>query len=770
MANLNTSPKTHYLEKELNDLIKSEKSIFRFITENTTDGIWFWDLEKPSEEWMNSDFWKTLGYDPKIMPHKSAAWQNIIYPEDLKSATENLHLHCNNPNYPYDQIVRYTHQFGETVWIRCKGIAIRDEKGKAIRMLGVHENVSELKETQIKLNSQIELNQHIMESSGIGSWKWEIVTGKIEISDLLANLIGYSKIEIGDLNFENWQRLLHKDDLKRVLVELNLYLEGVTEKLELEWRLKHKEGHWMWILTKGKVISRNSNGFPVAVIGTQQDISNRKRNEILLTRYKSLIETTTNVSSIGSWEVNLDLTASYWSDVTKKIHEVPYDFESTVENGINFYKEGESRDKISTLFNDAIVKAKQFDDVFEIVTAKGNIKYVRAIGVPIVKNGKVVSVNGLFQDVDSETRLNQKLKLQEEQFRQTFEFAAIGMAIVGLNGKWIQVNKSITKMLGYTEAKLMQLTFEDITHPEDLKNDLDLLDKLVNRKIEAYKMEKRYFHKDGSTIWASLSVSMVRNNSGKPKHLVYQINNITEANAATKLSQESLIKLEDQNKRLMNFAHIVSHNLRSHTSNFSMLLDIYKVDFPAQTENEVFPMLVEASDSLIETIDHLNQVVQIQSTEEKMESIHLLPVIKKVVHSLKAEIQNLDADLQVQVKNNIRVFAVPAYLESIVLNIISNALRYRSDQRIPQLIISSNDDNSGTIKIVFEDNGLGIDLSKNGDKIFKLYKKFHQNAEAKGVGLYITKNQCEAMNGSIQVMSEVGIGSTFVVSLLRTQN
>ena len=260
---------------------------------------------------------------------------------------------------------------------------------------------------------------------------------------------------------------------------------------------------------------------------------------------------------------------------------------------------------------------------------------------------------------------------------------------------------------------------------------------------------------------------MVTNKNGKPIHFVSQINNITEAKTATKLSQESLIKLEGQNKRLMNFAHIVSHNLRSHSSNFSMLLDIYKVDFPAQTENEVFPMLVEASDWLIETIDHLNQVVQIKSTEEKMESIHLLPVIKKVVHSLKAEIQNLNADLKVQVKNNVSVFAVPAYIESIVINIISNALRYRSDQRIPQLIISSNDDNSGTIKILFEDNGLGIDLSKNGDKIFKLYKTFHQNAEAKGVGLYITKNQCESMNGSIRVMSKVGIGSTFIVSLLR---
>ena len=104
-----------------------------------------------------------------------------------------------------------------------------------------------------------------------------------------------------------------------------------------------------------------------------------------------------------------------------------------------------------------------------------------------------------------------------------------------------------------------------------------------------------------------------------------------------------------------------------------------------------------------------------------------------------------------------------------MLNLISNAIRYRSNQRIPQLIISSIDNNSGTINVLFKDNGLGIDLAINGDKIFKMYKTFHQNAEARGVGLFITKNQCEAMNGTIEVMSEVGIGSTFVVSLLNAE-
>tara|TARA_B100000795_G_scaffold75207_2_gene53457 strand:- start:26994 stop:28298 length:1305 start_codon:yes stop_codon:yes gene_type:complete len=434
------------------------------------------------------------------MPFKSATWKNIIHPDDLELINKNVIQHCDNENHPYDQTVRYTHQFGQTIWMRRKGMAIRNKEGKPVRMIGIHANVSELKNTQIKLKAQVEFNNQIMESSEIGSWHWDLNSNQFEISNQWASHIGYSSADFSNYTFNDFQLLLHKEDIQGSLMSINTHLEGANIKLEFECRIKHYNGQWIWVLYKGGVIGRNIDGTPKTVSGTQQVIDARKRNELLLLKYKSLTETTNHGSNIGTWEVDLNSMTSYWSNVTKKIHEVPSNFLSTVENGINFYKKGESRDKISNLFNEAVAKAQQFDDVFEIVTAKGNIKYVRAIGVPIVKNGKVVSVNGLFQDVDSETRLNQKLKLQEEQFRQTFEFAAIGIAIVSLDGKWVRVNKSTTKMLGYSEAELIQLTFQDITHPEDLSNDLNLLDQLVNKKIEAYTIEKRYFHKDGNTI------------------------------------------------------------------------------------------------------------------------------------------------------------------------------------------------------------------------------------------------------------------------------
>jgi len=129
---------SNYLRKELYNLIKSDETIFDFIQEAALDGMWYWDLENPEEEWMNPRFWTVLGYDPEQMPHKSAAWQTIINEDDLKVATDNFVKHCEDPTYAYDQTVRYTHKDGSTVWIRCRGMAIRNADGKPIRMLGAH--------------------------------------------------------------------------------------------------------------------------------------------------------------------------------------------------------------------------------------------------------------------------------------------------------------------------------------------------------------------------------------------------------------------------------------------------------------------------------------------------------------------------------------------------------------------------------------------------------------------------------------------------------
>jgi len=149
--------KENYLKKELYSLIQSDISIFEFIQSGSLDGLWYWDLEKPENEWMNAKFWETLGYDSKEMKHLSSEWQDIIFKEDLKIATTNFNKHLEDENHPYDQIVRYKHKDNSTVWIRCRGIIIRNNNGKAIRMLGAHNDITPVMNALRELEEKSEI-------------------------------------------------------------------------------------------------------------------------------------------------------------------------------------------------------------------------------------------------------------------------------------------------------------------------------------------------------------------------------------------------------------------------------------------------------------------------------------------------------------------------------------------------------------------------------------------------------------------------------------
>ena len=138
----------HYLEAELEDLFQKDPKMWQFIQHGSLDGVWYWDLEKPDIEWMSPEMWTLFGVDPATMRHDPAEWQDLIFEDDLKVALENFEKHCADKTHPYDQIVRYRHADGSTVWVRCRGIAIRDESGKPIRMLGAHNDITGIKNAE----------------------------------------------------------------------------------------------------------------------------------------------------------------------------------------------------------------------------------------------------------------------------------------------------------------------------------------------------------------------------------------------------------------------------------------------------------------------------------------------------------------------------------------------------------------------------------------------------------------------------------------------
>lgn len=193
----------NYLKKELYELIKQDESIFDFIQESALDGLWYWDLENPENEWMNQKFWTTLGYQPCEMSHKAESWQNIINKEDLEIALDNFNKHLADPDHPYDQIVRYKHKNESIVWIRCRGKAIRDTSGKPIRMLGAHHDVSKLKVSEEalrlakeKAEKADELHNLILQTAMEGYWLVDLEGNILEVNEAYSKMSGYTQAEL----------------------------------------------------------------------------------------------------------------------------------------------------------------------------------------------------------------------------------------------------------------------------------------------------------------------------------------------------------------------------------------------------------------------------------------------------------------------------------------------------------------------------------------------------------------------------------------------
>lgn len=468
-------------------------------------------------------------------------------------------------------------------------------------------------------------------------------------------------------------------------------------------------------------------------------------------------------TKMGSWDVDMVNSEIFWSTETKEIHEVPADYKCNLEEAFSFFKDEKSRELLSTSFKQAIETNNRYDVTVKLTTHQGSLKWVRTIGIPVFNGEKCIRVYGVIQDVTDAIQLESIKSKQKEFFETTFHEASIGMGVVNLDGRFIMVNKALCKMLGYKQDQLIQLTFKDITHPDDLGTSISSFKGFKEGKIKKYETEKRYIKKNGNALHALLSISIVNDDDGYPMLFIVQITDISGRVKAENKAKKLLEVTTDQNKRLLNFAHIVSHNLRSHSGNISMLLDLFQYEQQQLKDNEMLSYLKKAVGELSETISHLNEVVQAHTTNRtNIAAINLHEHIEKTIRVLSGVIMDSNAVINNNTAPEITVNYIPAYLESVLLNLIGNAIKYKSPERTPVIELNTYV-TEGSPVLVIKDNGLGIDLDRHGNQLFGMYKTFHHHEDSRGVGLFLTKNQIESMRGTIEVESEVNKGTTFKI-------
>lgn len=270
---------------------------------------------------------------------------------------------------------------------------------------------------------------------------------------------------------------------------------------------------------------------------------------------------------------------------------------------------------------------------------------------------------------------------------------------------------------------------------------------------------------NGTEFWVSSRGKPIYNEKDEVVGVQGVFRDIDEEKRKEIKLKKSYNLIESQNKRLYNFAHIVSHNLRSHTSNLQLTLTLLDAVSSKEEEQELMDGLKEISASLSDTIIHLSEIVSINTKDiAPTKDVSFQKTLDGVLHSIHNLVNESNTKIKADFEALQAIDYFPAYLESILLNLITNGITYKHPDRNAEINITTCVDNH-VKKLIVQDNGLGIDLDTFGEKIFNMYQTFHRNENAVGIGLFITKNQVEAMGGTIEVSSVVNKGTTFTIVL-----
>lgn len=507
-------------------------------------------------------------------------------------------------------------------------------------------------ESSVDITHQIEVESNLaknikrlelaLEAGHFGTWDWNVITNETTYNETWATMLGYSLDEI-ESNANSFYELVHPDDRSRIDTEIQSALHNPEKNhFHFEVRMKAKNGDWKWILDSSKVIERDENGKALFLIGVHQDITERKTQELNLLRTTTLLEQTNTTAQVGGWEVDFENEKIFWSSlVHERIFEIDehilsnLTFEESLSKRANFYEEGVHRNRFIEVNTNLIESGKAYDEEFKILTSKGNKKWVRVIGKPLLDNNRVIKIYGSIMDITE-----QKLNLE----------------------------------------KLHEL------------------------------MELTHF----------------------------------------------------QNKKLKEYTYLTSHNLRSPIVNLISLCSMYKED----PENDAYlDMIEQSAHKLNDTMKVMHDILLIEQGKESevKQAIHLKTVVEHIAELLNHQIEHPDIEFSNECDELHYVFGIPAYVESILNNFITNAIKYRKESSKTVIKVQSRLHSTHLLAISVIDNGLGIDLKMAEHKLFKLHNRFHKHIEGKGIGLFYSKAQADAMGGFIEVESEPNQGATFTL-------
>ncbi|MGG2399435.1 PAS domain S-box protein [Pseudomonas sp. SH1-B] len=521
--------------------------------EGTDVGTWEWNVQT-GETVFNERWAQMLGYSlEELQPTRMETWQRLCHPDDREPSKRLLLRHFAGEVAYYDSQIRMRHRDGHWLWIQVRGrLSRRDEHGRPLLMYGTHTDISAARQREDAVVAARAFLQTLLDSATGVSIVATDPNGLITLFNSGAErLLGYRSEEVvGKMTPERFH-LPHEIEARAK--ELSLNSESPVAGFEVfihntrdgepethQWTYRHKDGSERRVnLTANAII--DAAGETIGFLGVASDITPLQQATRALqqseSRFRGLVANLPGVvyrcANDSGWSMR------YISDeIFSLTGYPPSDF---IENRVRSFSSIIHPDDLPITYraNDSIVCQETFELTYRLRHADGHSVWVREKGRgEYDTQGRLLWVDGFIWDISERKVIEDQLRLSQQRFRNAFNTAPLGMALVAPDGRWLEVNDELCRMFGYGREELLGNDFMGISHPDDLDADLHNLEDLIAGRISAYQMEKRYVDKQGHVIWGLLSVSLVRDGEGNPVHFVSQIQDFSDRVAAERAVRE----------------------------------------------------------------------------------------------------------------------------------------------------------------------------------------------------------------------------------------
>ena len=412
-------------------------------------------------------------------------------------------------------------------------------------------------------------------------------------------------------------------------------------------------------------------------------------------------------------------------------------------------------------------KSEKWQDQYRFRCADNTYKYVLDRGFLLKdKKGRAHRMIGAIQDITKQKKEEENLKLLETVVTQTKDAVVITKSDSNSETfpNIIYVNNAFCAMTGYESKKVLSKPFNPFNTEELDSHEYEKFIAAIAEKREC-QIETLTKKKNKEEYWVRFSMIPIYNSDNELSHWISIQKDVTEERKQEKEKEQLIRELTQNNKDLKQFSYITSHNLRAPLSNLIGLLNLIE-DIPINDSEllEIINGFKKSTHLLNETINDLVKIIVIKDKISiQKENVTINEVVEHVFSQLKFQIERSKPILKLNFDEADIIYTNKAYLESILINLLTNSIKYKSETKKLKISITIKKTNNSTI-LKFKDNGIGIDLKRNSEHIFGLYQRFHDYPDSKGLGLYLVKSQIESLGGTIAIESEVNKGTEFTLT------